>query len=143
MSGAVCENRPVVEEATRGGWRSWKPPPRGAPCAGLDPHPRRQPDLARGCASRRARPGTSAHQSPRVIRAMERVGVVLREVAYGPDGAGRLPLRRDVGPAVIGVSLAEIAETPSQTSNGDQRFAPRLECTPWVRQQKAGQRVDH
>jgi hypothetical protein len=29
-----------------------------------------------------------------------------------PDRAGRLPLRRDVNPAVIGVSLAETAETP-------------------------------
>jgi hypothetical protein len=29
-----------------------------------------------------------------------------------PDSAGRLPLRRDVNLAVIGVSLAETAETP-------------------------------
>jgi hypothetical protein len=29
-----------------------------------------------------------------------------------PDSAGRLPLCRDVNPAVIGVSLAETAETP-------------------------------
>jgi hypothetical protein len=35
-----------------------------------------------------------------------------------PDSAGRLPQRRDVNPAVIGVSLAETAETPSRASNG-------------------------
>ena len=29
-----------------------------------------------------------------------------------PDGAARLPLRRDVNPTVTGVSLAETAETP-------------------------------
>jgi hypothetical protein len=29
-----------------------------------------------------------------------------------PDSAGRLPLRRVVNPAAIGVSLAETAETP-------------------------------
>jgi len=31
-----------------------------------------------------------------------------------PDSAGRLPQRRDVNPAVIGVSLAETAETPTR-----------------------------
>jgi hypothetical protein len=61
-----------------------------------------------------------------------------------PDSAGRLPQRRDVNPAVIGVSLAETAETPrglptvpvligvalaeiagipSPARGGDQRFA--------------------
>src|SRR6266851_6362167 len=87
MSGgrpAVYKNRPIVEDATRAGWRSWKPPPKGAPCAGLDPHPRRQPGLARGRAPRRARPGA------------ERAPVA---------ASGRQP-------AVIGVSLAETAETP-------------------------------
>jgi hypothetical protein len=124
MSGAVYENRPVVEEATRAGWRSWKPPPKGAPCAGLDPHPRRQPVLARGCASRRARPGTNAYQSPRVIRLLGRVGV-LRKVAYERDGAGRLPLRGDVNSAVIGVSLAETAETPRRLPAVANVSAPR------------------
>ena len=38
-----------------------------------------------------------------------------------PDSTGRLPQRRDVTPAVIGV----------------------LDCTPWVRQQNNGQWVDH
>jgi len=38
-----------------------------------------------------------------------------------PDGAGRLPLRRDVNPTVTGV----------------------LNCTPLVRQQNNGQGVDH
>ena len=33
-----------------------------------------------------------------------------------PDSAGRLPLRRDVNLAVIGVSLAETAETPEITT---------------------------
>jgi hypothetical protein len=39
-----------------------------------------------------------------------------------PDSVGRLPLRRDVNPAVIGVSLAETAETPSRACGGDQIF---------------------
>jgi hypothetical protein len=36
-----------------------------------------------------------------------------------PDSAGRLPLRRDVNLAVIGVSLAETAETPLQVCGGE------------------------
>jgi hypothetical protein len=114
MSGgrpAVYENRPVVEEATRGGWRSWKLPPKGAPCAGLDLNPRRQPVLARGRAPRRARPGA------------ERAPVAARDLVAGERGLsaqGRVragqrrppALRRDINPAVIGVSLAETAETP-------------------------------
>ena len=42
-----------------------------------------------------------------------------------PDSASRLPLRRDVNSAAIGVSLAEIAEILSKAPGGDQRFAPR------------------
>jgi hypothetical protein len=41
-----------------------------------------------------------------------------------PDSAGRLSLRRDVNPAVIGVSLAETAETPRRlpaVANGSAR----------------------
>ena len=118
MSGgrpAVYENRPVVEEATRGGWRSWKLPPKGAPCAVLDLNPRRQPVLARGRAPRRARPG--AERAPvaardlvslHVIWLLESVGF-LRKAAYEPDSVDRLRLRRDINPAVIGVSLAETA----------------------------------
>src|SRR6266851_6135345 len=52
----------------------------------------------------------NAHQSLHVIWLLEGVGF-LRKAAYEPDSAGRLPLRRDVNPAVIGVSLAETAET--------------------------------
>jgi hypothetical protein len=40
-----------------------------------------------------------------------------------PDSASRLPLRRDVNSAAIGVSLAEIAEIPSKAPGGNQRFA--------------------
>src|SRR5882757_10871586 len=105
MSGgrpAVYENRPVVEEATRGGWRSWKLPPKGAPCAGLDLNPRRQPVLARGRAPRRARPG--AERAPVAARDLVAGGRgFLRKAAYEPDSAGRLRLRRDVNPAVIGI----------------------------------------
>jgi len=68
---AVCKNRPIVEGGTGAGWRSWKPPPNGAP--------------------RRAPAAASGRQ-----------------------------------PAVIGVSLAETAETPSQASSGDQRSPPVL-----------------
>src|SRR5260370_16372129 len=113
MSGgrpAAYKNRPIVEDATRAGWRNGKPPPKGAPCAGLDPHPRRQPGLARG-RTRWARPG--AARAPVAARDLVAGGVgFLRKAAYEPDSAGRLPLRRDANPAVIGVSLAETAETP-------------------------------
>jgi hypothetical protein len=42
---------------------------------------------------------------------LEGVGF-LRKAMYEPESAGRLRLRRDVNPTVIGVSLAETAETP-------------------------------
>jgi hypothetical protein len=53
----------------------------------------------------------NAHQSLHVIWLLEGVGF-LRKAAYEPESAGRLRLRRDVNPAVIGISLAETAETP-------------------------------
>jgi hypothetical protein len=53
----------------------------------------------------------NAHQSLQVIQSLERAGF-LRKVVYEPDGAGRPALRWDVNPALIGVSLAEIAEIP-------------------------------
>jgi len=46
-----------------------------------------------------------------VIWLLESVGF-LRKAAYEPDSVDRLRLRRDINPAVIGVSLAETAETP-------------------------------
>jgi hypothetical protein len=114
MSGgrtAACKNRLIIEDATRAGWRNWKPPPKDAPCAGRDRHPRRQPVLARGRAPRRARPG--AERPPVAARDLVAGGRgFLRKAANEPDSAGRLRLRRDVNPAVIGVSLAETAETP-------------------------------
>jgi len=42
-----------------------------------------------------------------------------------PDSATRLPLSREVNSAVIGESLAEIAEILSKAPGGDQRFAPQ------------------
>ena len=86
MSGgrpAVYENRPVVEE-------------------GAIP-------VARA-AGRRDGLGLAlnAHQSLHVIWLLESVGF-LRKAAYEPDSVDRLRLRRDINPAVIGVSLAETA----------------------------------
>jgi hypothetical protein len=43
-----------------------------------------------------------------VIWLLESVGF-LRKAAYEPDSVDRLRLRRDINPAVIGVSLAETA----------------------------------
>jgi len=51
----------------------------------------------------------NAHQALQVIQSLERGGY-LRKVVHEPDGAGRPALRWDVNPAVIGGSLAEIAE---------------------------------
>jgi Protein of unknown function (DUF3987) len=53
----------------------------------------------------------NAHHSLQVIQSLERAGF-LRKVVHEPDGAGRPPLRWDVNPALIGGSLAEIAEIP-------------------------------
>jgi hypothetical protein len=66
----------------------------------------------------------NAHQSLHVIWLLEGVGF-LRKAAYEPDRAGRLPLRRDVNPAVIGVSLAETAETPRRLAAVTNVSAPR------------------
>jgi len=46
-----------------------------------------------------------------VIQSLERAGF-LRKVAAAPGINGRPPLRWDVHPALIGGSLAEIAEIP-------------------------------
>jgi hypothetical protein len=127
MSGgrpAVYENRPVVEEATRGGWRSWKLPPKGAPCAGLDLNPRRQPVLARGRAPRRARPGA------------ERAPVAARDLVAGERGLsaqGRVRAGQRRPPAAAPghqpcrnwrIACGNCGN-PSQASNDGQRFAPR------------------
>jgi hypothetical protein len=103
---AVYKSRPNVEEATRAWWRSRTPPPKGAPCAGLDSHPRLQPGLARGCAPRRARPG--AERAPAAAGDPVAGGRGLRhEVAY------ELPAVANVSaPVPIGAALAEIAEIP-------------------------------
>jgi len=54
----------------------------------------------------------NAHQSLRVIQSLERAGFLRRaEVDYA--GNGRPALRWDVNPALIGVTLAETAETPA------------------------------
>jgi hypothetical protein len=58
----------------------------------------------------------NAHQSLQVIQSLERGGF-LRRVVYEPDGAGRPALRWDVNPALIGGSLAEIAEIPAAQSS--------------------------
>jgi hypothetical protein len=58
----------------------------------------------------------NAHQSLQVIQSLERAGY-LRKVVHEPEGAGRPPLRWDVNPAVIGGSLAEIAEIPASQSS--------------------------
>jgi hypothetical protein len=92
MSGgrpAVYENRPVVEEATRGGWRSWKLPPKGAPCAGLDLNPRRQPVSREDGRRDGLGLALNAHQSLHVIWLLESVGF-LRKAAYEPDSVDRL-----------------------------------------------------
>jgi len=126
MSGgrpAVYENRPVVEEATRGGWRSWKLPPKGAPCAVLDLNPRRQPVLARGRAPRRARPGA------------ERAPVAARDLVAGERGLsaqGRVRAGQRRPPAAAPghqpcrnwrIACGNCVN-PSQASNDGQRFAP-------------------
>ncbi len=49
----------------------------------------------------------------------------LRKAAYEPDSAGRVRLRRDVNPAVIGISLAETAETPRRLAAVTNVSAPR------------------
>ena len=67
----------------------------------------------------------NAHPSLHVIWLLEGVGF-LRKAAYEPDSAGRLPLRRDVNPAVIGVSLAETAETPRRLPAGANVSPPVL-----------------
>ena len=117
-------NRPVVEEATRGGWRSWKLPPKGAPCAGLDLNPRRQPVLARGRAPRRARPGA------------ERAPVAARDLVAGERGLsaqGRVRAGQRRPPAAAPghqpcrnwrIACGNCGN-PSQASNDGQRFAPR------------------
>ena len=54
----------------------------------------------------------NAHQSLQVIQSLERAGFLRKaEVDYG--GNGRPALRWDVNPALIGVTLAETAETPA------------------------------
>jgi hypothetical protein len=67
----------------------------------------------------------NAHRSLDVIWLLEGVGF-LRKAAYEPDSAGRLRLRRDVNPAVIGVSLAETAETPRRLAAVANVSAPVL-----------------
>ena len=64
-----------------------------------------------------------AHRSLRGIWLLEGVGF-LGKAAYEPDSAGRLRLRRDVNPAVIGVSLAETAETPRRLAAASNVSAP-------------------
>jgi hypothetical protein len=54
----------------------------------------------------------NAHQSLQVIQSLERAGFLRKsEVDYA--GNGRPALRWDVNPALIGVTLAETAETPA------------------------------
>jgi hypothetical protein len=121
MSGgrpAACKNRPIVEDAARAGWRSWKPPPKGAPCAGLDRHPWRQPVLARRDGLGLA---LNAHRLLDVIRLLEGVGF-LRKAAYEPDGAGRLRLRR---PRRNWRIACGNCGNPSQACGGGQGFGPR------------------
>jgi hypothetical protein len=54
-----------------------------------------------------------AEQALEVIRALERAGY-LREVAAEPGRLGRRPMRWQVHPALIGGSLAEIAQTAAR-----------------------------
>jgi hypothetical protein len=54
----------------------------------------------------------NAHQSLQVIQALERAGF-LRKAEADYAGNGRPALRWDVNPALIGVTLAETAETPA------------------------------
>jgi hypothetical protein len=58
----------------------------------------------------------NAHQALQVIQSLERAGFLRRaEVAY--PGDGRRALRWDVNPSLIGVSLAETAETAETSAN--------------------------
>jgi hypothetical protein len=111
MSGgrpAVGKNR-AIEDAAGPGWRSWKPPPKGVLA-----WTRIRGANQFSCEDVR-RDGLglalNAHQSLHVIWLLEGV-VFLRKAAFEPGSAGRRRLRRDINPAVIGVSLAETAETP-------------------------------
>jgi hypothetical protein len=52
----------------------------------------------------------NAHQSPQVLQSLERAGF-LRKAEVDYAGNGRPALRWDVNPALIGVALAETAET--------------------------------
>ena len=54
----------------------------------------------------------NAHRSLQVIQALERAGF-LRKAEADYAGNGRPALRWDVNPALIGVTLAETAETPA------------------------------
>lgn len=79
----------------------------------------------------------NAHQALQVIQSLERAGF-LRRVEYEPDGAGRPPLRWDVNPAVIGGSLAEIAEIrpPDQAPKGRVE-GPSLHDEPLVAKRRS------
>jgi hypothetical protein len=66
----------------------------------------------------------NARQSLHMMWLLEGVGF-LRKAMYEPDSAGRLPQRRDVNPTVIGVSLAETAETPRRLPVVANVSAPR------------------
>jgi hypothetical protein len=57
----------------------------------------------------------NAHQSLQVIQSLERAGF-LRKAEADYAGNGRPALRWDVNPALIGVTLAETAETPPAAS---------------------------
>jgi hypothetical protein len=111
MSGgrpAVCKNRPIVEEATRAGWSRLRKARRVLAWIRI----RGANQVSREDARREGLGlALNAHPSLHVIWLLEGVGF-RRKAAYEPDSADRLPLRRDVNPAVIGVSLAETAETP-------------------------------
>jgi hypothetical protein len=54
----------------------------------------------------------NAHQSLQVIQSLERAGF-LRKAEVDYAGNGRPALRWDVNPALIGIALAETAETPA------------------------------
>jgi hypothetical protein len=54
----------------------------------------------------------NAHQSLQVIQSLERAGF-LRKAEVDYAGNGRPALRWDVNPALIGITLAETAETPA------------------------------
>jgi hypothetical protein len=76
---------------------------------------RAQPVLVRAFPSdgeRLMSQALNAHQSLQVIQSLERAGF-LRRAEADYSGNGRPALRWDVNPALIGVTLAETAETPA------------------------------